>query len=107
MLPQASQQVQVAVVPGDSVTVSIDEQCAGTGVWQISITNITSGQTYQTTVNYTSSESSTEWIQEAPASSSGVLPLDFNLNGDLATFRTTFPDFPVADQAVHPHSLAA
>jgi hypothetical protein len=77
MLPQASQQVPVAVVPGDSVTVSIDEQAAGTGIWQISINNNTSGQTYQTTVNYTSSESSAEWIQEAPASSSGVLPLDF------------------------------
>jgi hypothetical protein len=59
------------------VTVSIDEQGTGTGVWQISINNNTSGQTYQTTVNYTSSESSAEWIQEAPASSSGVLPLDF------------------------------
>jgi hypothetical protein len=77
MLPQASQQVPVAVVPGDSVTVSIDEQGAGTGIWQISINNNTSGQTYQTTVNYTSSESSAEWIQEAPAGSSGVLPLDF------------------------------
>jgi hypothetical protein len=77
MLPQASQQVPVAVVPGDSVTVSIDEQGTGTGVWQISINNNTSGQTYQTSVNYTSSESSAEWIQEAPASSSGVLPLDF------------------------------
>ena len=64
MLPQASQQVPVAVVPGDSVTVSIDEQGAGTGIWQISINNNTSGQTYQTTVNYTSSESSAEWIQE-------------------------------------------
>jgi hypothetical protein len=77
MLPQAPQQVPVAVVPGDSVTVSIDEQGAGTGVWQISINNNTSGETYQTTVNYTSSESSAEWIQEAPASSSGVVPLDF------------------------------
>jgi hypothetical protein len=77
MLPQASQQVPVAVVPGDSVTVSIDEQGAGSGNWQISITNNTSGQTYQTNVQYASSESSAEWIQEAPAGSSGVLPLDF------------------------------
>ena len=30
------------------------------------------------------------------------------LNGDLAaTFRNTYPDFPVADQAVHQNSLAA
>jgi hypothetical protein len=76
MLPQASQQVPVAVVPGDSVTVSITEQGAGSGNWQISITNNTSGQTYQTNAQYTSSESSAEWIMEAPTGSSGVLPLD-------------------------------
>jgi hypothetical protein len=76
MLPQASQQVPVAVVPGDSVTVSITEQGAGTGYWQISITNNTSGQTYQTNVQYASSESSAEWIMEAPSGSNGVLPLD-------------------------------
>ncbi|MCL5025136.1 MAG: hypothetical protein M1531_01370 [Chloroflexi bacterium] len=77
MLPQASQQVPVAVVPGDSVTVSINEQGAGTGVWQISIKNNTNGQSYQQTVNYASSESSAEWIEEAPSSGrGGILPLD-------------------------------
>jgi hypothetical protein len=36
MLPQPSQQVPLAVAPGDSVTVAIDELGAGTGNWQIS-----------------------------------------------------------------------
>jgi hypothetical protein len=76
MLPQASQQVPVAVLPGDSVTVSIDEQSAGSGNWQISITNNTSGQKYQTSVQYTSSESSVEWVMEAPSGANGILPLD-------------------------------
>jgi hypothetical protein len=76
MLPAASRQVPLAVEPGDSVTVSINEQGAGTGVWQISMKNNTSGQTYQTSVTYASSESSAEWIEEAPSGSSGVLPLD-------------------------------
>jgi hypothetical protein len=76
MLPQASQQVPLAVEPGDSVTVSITEQGAGTGVWQISMKNNTSGQSYQTSVHYASSESSAEWIEEAPTGSRGVLPLD-------------------------------
>jgi hypothetical protein len=40
------------------------------------MTNNTSGQTYQTTVQYASSESSVEWIMEAPAASNGILPLD-------------------------------
>jgi hypothetical protein len=58
------------------VTVSINEQGAGSGNWQISITNNTTGQTYQTTVQYASSESSAEWVMEAPSGSKGVLPLD-------------------------------
>jgi len=57
MLPQPSQQVPLAVAPGDSVTVSVDEQAPGTGTWQISIANNTSGQSFQTTVSYASTES--------------------------------------------------
>ncbi len=74
MLPAASQQVPLAVAPGDSVTVSIAQQSAGT--WQIAFKNNTSGQTYQTTVHYTSSLSSAEWIEEAPSGPNGIVPLD-------------------------------
>lgn len=52
MLPAASKHVMLAVAPGDSITVSIDEQGTGTGKWQIVMTNNTSGKTYQTTANY-------------------------------------------------------
>jgi hypothetical protein len=76
MLPQASRQVPLAVAPGDSVTVSINETGPATGVWQVAFKNNTSGQTYQTTVNYTSSQSSAEWIEEAPSGPNGVVPLD-------------------------------
>ena len=76
MLPQVSQQVPLAVAPGDSVTVSIVEQAQGSGAWQISMTNNTSGQTFETRVTYASSESSAEWIEEAPSGPAGVLPLD-------------------------------
>jgi hypothetical protein len=75
-LPQASQQVQLAVAPGDSVTVSIVEQGAGSGDWRISISNNTTGQRYQSSVTYASSESSAEWIEEAPTGATGVLPVD-------------------------------
>ena len=76
LLPQASQQVPLAVAPGDSVSVSIAETAPNSGLWQIAFKNNTSGQTYQTTVRYTSSQSSAEWIEEAPASRGGILPLD-------------------------------
>ena len=41
-----------------------------------SSTPMTSGQSYQTTVQYSSSQSSAEWIEEAPASGNGIVPLD-------------------------------
>ena len=78
LLPQASQQVPLAVAPGDSITVSITESSPGSGTWQISLQNNTSGQSYQTTVQYRSSQSSAEWIEEAPAGGNGsvIEPLD-------------------------------
>jgi hypothetical protein len=76
ILPQASQQVPLAVKPGDSVTVSINEQGAGSGRWQIAFKNNSTGQTYQTSVHYVSTQSSVEWIQEAPSGPNGILPID-------------------------------
>jgi hypothetical protein len=76
MLPSASQQVALSVAPGDSISVTIAERSAGSGAWHIALTNATSGKTYQTDVRYRSSESSVEWIEEAPSARNGVLPLD-------------------------------
>jgi hypothetical protein len=76
MLPAASKQVPLAVAPGDSITVSIAEQGAGSQKWQIVLSNNRSGKTYQTSVNYTSSLSSVEWIEEAPTGRNGILPID-------------------------------
>jgi hypothetical protein len=76
MLPAASKQVPLAVAPGDSITVTIDEQGSGTQQWQIALIDNTSRKTYQTTVKYTSTRSSVEWIEEAPSSRNGVLPID-------------------------------
>jgi hypothetical protein len=81
MLPAASQHVPLAVAPGDSVTVSITESAPGSGQWSIAMTNNTTGQKYQASVQYQSSQSSAEWIEEAPASVSGnsttIVPLDY------------------------------
>ncbi len=80
-LPQVSQTVPLAVNAGDSVTTSITEQSIG--VWQITIKDNTTSQTYKTTVNYSSSESSAEWIEESPSGGRGQLPLD---NFDTVNF---------------------
>lgn len=74
-LPQPSQNVALAVNAGDTVTVSLAQQTAGT--WNVTIRNATSGEVYNGTVTYASSASSAEWIEEAPtAGRAGVVVLD-------------------------------
>jgi Peptidase A4 family len=73
-LPQASQTVALTVNPGDSITVSITQQSSN--AWNVGIQNATNGGTYTGTVSYTSSDSSAEWIEEAPTSGRGVVKLD-------------------------------
>ena len=67
-LPQPAQTVPLTVNPGDTITVSLTQQASGS--WQISIQDKTTGQNFQTTVLYNSSQSSAEWIEEAPAAAS-------------------------------------
>ena len=74
MLPDSSQSVPLTVRPGDSVTVTITEQTAGS--WLITIKNNTTTRSYSTTVSYSSSRSSAEWIEEAPSSGRSVVPLN-------------------------------
>jgi hypothetical protein len=74
-LPRPSQTVPLSVHAGDSISVSLTEQSPG--MWQVAMTNNTTGQQWQTNVQYQSSNSSAEWIEEAPsAGRGGVLPLD-------------------------------
>lgn len=74
MLPRASRPVPLIVHAGDSVSVSIAEQSADN--WLISFVNNTTGQTYQQTVQYASTHSSAEWVEEAPSGGrGGLLPL--------------------------------
>jgi len=72
-LPDVSHPLALTVLPGHTVTVSIDLQAPDT--WLISLTNVTTGQMLQRTETYASSHSSAEWIQEAPFARRRVLPL--------------------------------
>jgi hypothetical protein len=73
-LPEAARSVPLAVRPGDAVTVSIAEQAPSQ--WRIEIKNQTTGRSYSTTEQYTSSRSSVEWIQEPPTLGGRLAPLD-------------------------------
>ncbi len=76
LLPATAQFIPSFVVsPGDAVSASITQTSGG--VWSIIITNQTTTQTYSNSVNYTSSLTSAEWIQEDPGDANGnLLPLD-------------------------------
>ena len=60
--------------------------------WRLTMTDTTQNWTFSTKVNYEASLLSAEWIQEAPSSSAGILPLaDYGsatfsatVNGDLS-----------------------
>jgi hypothetical protein len=74
MLPASSKPISLSVNPGDSVTVTITEKSAG--LWSIALKNNSTGGAYDTTVQYASSHSSAEWVQEAPSVGRGTVPLD-------------------------------
>lgn len=74
MLPRSSRPVSLGVHPGDSVTVAITQQTGDQ--WSITIRNNTTGDRYATTVTYRSTNSSAEWVQEAPSIGRGTVALD-------------------------------
>jgi len=74
MLPASSHPVSLTVNPGDSVTVTLTQK--GGIDWAITMKNNTTGGRYATTVQYTSSNASAEWVQEAPSAGRGTIPLD-------------------------------
>lgn len=76
LLPAGMVQIPLTINPGDSMTISIAQQTSNT--WTISFRDNTTNQNYITTVNYTSSESSAEWIEEMPtlAITNSFVPLD-------------------------------
>jgi Peptidase A4 family len=54
----------MTVHPGDRMTASLSQ--AAPGVWTITLDDTTDSQSYTTTVPYSSSEDTAEWIQETP-----------------------------------------
>jgi hypothetical protein len=78
ILPDYQTKIPLKVRAGDSVSVSLKE--VSPDVWELTFLNNTSGHTYQKNIEYKSSHSSAEWIEEMPVGvvghSLGYLPLD-------------------------------
>lgn len=78
MLPHPSKQIPLAIHPGDTITASLD--CTGgcsssKQTWTLKMTNESTGQAWQGSFRYASSLLSAEWVEEAPSSFAGILPL--------------------------------
>jgi len=76
LLPQASTTITtLSVNPGDAISAALAEPTAGQ--WNVTITDTTTGQSFTTTLSYTSSNTSAEWIEEDPSTVFGhLIPLD-------------------------------
>jgi hypothetical protein len=56
----------LTVAPGDHLHATIAEAVAGANVWTITLQNVTRGESYSTTVPYSSTHLTAEWIEETP-----------------------------------------
>ena len=79
LLPAAPVTIGGTVTPGDHMTASVVN--AGGNNWNITISDTTAGWTAQKSVTYASSESSAEWIHEAP--SVGGVPIPVGNSGTV------------------------
>ncbi len=89
MLPDAETPIpSLNVTPGD--VMSADIHLVSGSKWLITISDTTRSETFSITVNYASTESTAEWIEEDPSfASGGLVPFDVfgsvNFTNSLAT----------------------
>ena len=74
MLPKPPVYLPMQISAGDKINVII-KNISGKK-WQVQLKNLSTGQEYSKVVNYSSSLSSAEWIEEAPSDQLGIIPLD-------------------------------
>ena len=75
LLPDTSQPLnEININPGDSISASINE--VSSGQWTISLVDNTNGQSFNQNVEYNSSLSSAEWIEEDPSDGTSEIPFD-------------------------------
>jgi hypothetical protein len=56
----------MTIHPGDRMSASISEVVSDSNAWTITIKDLTNGQSFSTTVPYSSTHTTAEWIEETP-----------------------------------------
>lgn len=105
MLPNASVTISnIAISPGDTVSASIKEVSLDT--WTIAIADTTDSDSYTTTVQYDSSNSSAEWIEEDPSYGNGnQAPFDDFGSVNFSDVTTTVNGTTETLAGVNPSSI--
>jgi hypothetical protein len=82
----------MAVAPGDHMHASIAESVSGSNVWNITLKDVTRNESFSTTVPYSSTRATAEWIEETPlviGTNAGFAALPNLSNPDLTLGRPT------------------
>ena len=66
LVPAPSIGISMTVAPGDHMHASVSEVVADSNAWTITIKDVTRGESYTTTVPYSSTHGTAEWIEETP-----------------------------------------
>jgi len=66
LVPAPSLTISMTVAPGDHMHASLAEVVPDSNTWTITLQDVTRGETYTTTVPYSSSHATAEWIEETP-----------------------------------------
>src|SRR5436190_689328 len=66
IIPAPSISIDMTVGAGDHMHASVAETVANSNVWQITLQDVTRNETFTTTVPYTSTHATAEWIAETP-----------------------------------------
>jgi hypothetical protein len=66
LVPAPSLGVSMTVAPGDHMHASVAETVPNSNVWNITLQDVTRGETFNTTVPYSSTHATAEWIEETP-----------------------------------------
>ena len=66
VIPAPSRDIKMTIRPGDQMQATIAEVPTNSEVWKITLKNLTRNQTFTTTVPYSSTHATAEWIEETP-----------------------------------------
>ena len=66
LVPAPSVDTGMTIKPGDRMHASIAELVAGSNVWTITLRDVTRHESFSSTVPYTSTHATAEWIEETP-----------------------------------------